>query len=45
LHSPPVDPEIKRCGWHPPTAELTHQKLKGHGDWRRPQRSWTSWCN
>ena len=31
-HSRQVDPEVKYSGWHPPTAELAHQKSKEHGE-------------
>lgn len=29
VHSPPVDPETKRCGWHPPTAERPSPEIEG----------------
>ena len=34
-HSRQVDPEVKYSGWHPPTAELAHQKSKEHGESQR----------
>lgn len=29
VHSPPIDPETKRCGWHPPTAERPSPEIEG----------------